>query len=480
MHKEDQIILADRTYATPDAIDAIFQQLDKVSKSRIAMGLDPVISLCVGEPHLPINKEVLTDLIAYLGQKETASQFQYSSPAGCPETLAAIKKLYQVYYPSVEYNEDEVMISSGATQGLWNAFNVLVNPGDSVVAFTPFYPTYKVHTEAVGGKFIALPYLSHYLPNLDELKATLTHNKVKLLILNFPNNPSGVDLNQDILRELCTILNQHPEVAIIIDDVYRELTVKPHLTILDIDPSFKNRTVVINSASKGLIGAPNMRIGMIAAGAKLIAAMATKQATEICSVSSLTQQALIAAVNSKINCSPSYEEWIVKAKLAYQENTNLVSNALDKLGCQSFYGGNGFYLLVDFSHLLNCHIPNTITFTQHNKVIKDMHNKIGADTFSSDVEIAAYLLHAAGVATIPASGFGIDSKQGILRFSCAKDTALLLQAIENISVAMQEVSRVNKLVNKRTEIYSGTRFFPKEQPSAKENKTISANLELVT
>lgn len=467
MRSHPSIQLAKRTFATPDPIDTVFQQIPIINKNRIAEGLDPIISLCVGEPHLPINETTLEDLRQFLQQPQTKSNFGYSQLQGRAETLNAIAQLYNYYYPQANYQSNEVMINNGATQALWNAFGIFIEQGDVVLAFEPCYPTYKQHTEFFGGKLVSIPTShQHFRPNAKTLEAyLLAHPQTKVLVLNYPNNPTGIDLTKKELEDICVVLKKHPQVAIIDDDVYRELSSQPHLTILDIDPSLKDRSVMINSASKGLIGAPDMRIGMTGANAAWIERLTAMQSNVVGSTSFLTQQAAIIGIQHVINQSPEYIEWLQHSKSEYAKNIKFTCDKLKSLGINVIHGGHGFFLLADLSLLIGLNIPESL------------QQKIHSSTFKSDNDIVSYLLHSAGVATIPASGFGIHAGKGYLRISCAKNIKDLAQALTNIESALKALPELK--FNKASYNPSKTGIFATESVTNNTGEVSSDSYKLL-
>lgn len=433
----NRIQLANRTHSPQDPIDHIFATVPHIDKKRQEQGLPPIIHLSVGEPHLSMNEAILHGLSQYISEPEASKAFYYSPLAGRPQTLAAISSLYKHYYPALDYAHDEVMICNGATQGLWNAFNLLIDPGDVVLVFEPYYSSYNAQVEMLGGKLVKLATCAdEFRPSEKTLEnALIKYKNAKAIILNYPNNPTGIDLTKQEATQLAQTLKKYSHVAVIIDDVYRELTLGEHVTILDVDPTLKDRCIVINSASKSLMGAPGMRAGMIGANSEWIKYMTTLQATAVCGVSYLTEQVLVSAIQSKLEKTHGYIHWLEKTKQAYSANMSYVAEQLSEMGFNIISGGNGFFVLVDAGFLLGEEIPDHINLQSAiNKqpTINGLKQTIGSSVFKTDYDIVAYLLHVAGVAVIPGSAFGIDQDRGFLRFSCAKDMGELKQALINI------------------------------------------------
>ena len=424
------ISLAKRACLPTDAIDAIFTQVPTINAERALDGLSPIIDLSIGEPHLELNGEILKDLAHFVKQ---STSLKYSPLTGSPATLTAIATLYQSYYPRASFSDDEVMITNGATQGVWNALNLLIDEGDEVLVFEPHFTVYSIQVKALHGKLIKIPTEENQFKPSGKLlnNALSKHPRAKVLILNYPNNPTGIDLTKEEVADLVDVLKCYPHISIIIDDVYRELTYAEHFTVVDVDPSLKSRCIVINSASKGLIGAPGIRAGMIGSNAEWIKKMSNLQSMSVSCVSCFTEEMLKLGIKHKLTTSSYYHDWIKQYKTVYTDNKKYVSHALSNSGFRVVSGEHGFFVLAA-SHAINYKIPDHISKIKMN----NLHQKINSNIIKNDAHLAAYLLHVAGVAVIPGSAFGIDENKGYLRFSCANSLNDLKQAMSNITGAL--------------------------------------------
>lgn len=443
--------LANRAQFQPDPIDDICAQIPLINEARLAMGLPAIIDLTAGVPHIPINPEVMNNFIHTLTQSSSDHhshlKLGYSPLPGTLRTREAISALYKHYYPKLDYTCQEVMICNGATQGCWNALSILIDVGDEVLLFEPYYSNYATQINMLGGKIIKISTQENaFKPSAMLLEAALSkHPKAKALILNYPNNPTGIDLTIEVVTEIVNVLQKHPHLAIIIDDVYRELCYSEHYTVLDIDPSLKDRCIVINSASKGLIGAPGIRAGMIGANQEWIKRMATIQAISVCSISTLTEKMLIAGIDQQVSSSSHYLNWIEDAKTEYSLNKAFLGTELATLGFNITSGDHGFFVLAK-SHVMQQPIPNAITVYDKNgkqHTIDDLQQKIGATQLDNDLQLTAYLLHAVGVAVVRGSAFGIDEKLGYLRFSCTRSIEDLKLSIVCINQALNGLTERN-------------------------------------
>lgn len=435
-----KIQFADRTKTAISPIRKIFENLPQLNQQRAALKLEPIIDLSVGQPHIAPNPQALEGIRKRLADNESTKNFGYSPVAGELKTRQAIVDLYKMYYPSVTYTLNEVMFSHGANQALWNALSIFLQEKngqpDIALTFEPYFSQYKSQITALGGQLITIASSTPSLqPSMDDLRATLTrYPQAKVLILNYPNNPSGKTLTENEIHYLVKILKDYPNLVLILDDVYRDLSFKPCFSLLDAEPGLKHRTIVINSGSKGLIGAPDLRIGIVAAPEAWIKLMIQQQLLTTAGVSTLSQAAFIAAVYHKTNVQ--HNLWEKSAQQEYQAGLQLVSRQLPPMKLSLAYPPDGgFYLLVDASAWLGHEI--LLTPDQAPNAVAPLLKEIANKPLATDIDIVSYLLYAAGVAVVPGSAFGLDPKKGLLRLSCAASQDQLAGALKRMISAYQ-------------------------------------------
>ncbi len=392
---------------------------------------NPLINLSIGQPHIAPNPIVMQRLDA---MKPNKASLGYTSAQGEPETLEAIVDLYKKYYPGVQYKKTETMATMGGSGALSNIFSILAREDNVFLTFEPYFSAYTSQIEMWGSTLKKIPTKeNNFRPTAAGLKQALNaHPKTRALIMNYPNNPSGVALTRQEAIELAKVVEEHllthPHFIIIIDDVYRDFNYSgEHVTILDVAPQLKDHCVVINSGAKGLLGVPGERVGMVAAREDLIRRMVAIQTSSISSVPHRTQAALRYAVENDLK-NPD-NDWLMHAKKEYRTNVETAFTEFKKQGFTLSKPDGAFYLLVSAKHLIGKKNPQTL------EVIKN------------DMDIANYFLHTAGVATVPGSGFGIDSTEGYLRISCAKENHLLIEAAMRMGKAAAQL-----VLNKATEM----------------------------
>lgn len=414
--------IAARADVPVSSIRQIFQQLPLLRRQRAMDGLSPLIDLSIGQPHIPPHPEVLQ---SYTKIKEDSRHMGYSPAQGEPETLEAIVRLYQQYYPALSWDTSEVIATVGASGALSVIFSILVEKKtDVILAFEPCFGAYQGQVHEWGGTFKAIPTQAQgYRPTAQALEKSLqAHPGTKAVILNFPCNPSGVSLRQNEAEALADVLTNYPDVLIIVDDVYRDFNTLQHVTVPDVAPFLKDRCVIINSGAKGLLGAPGERVGMMSAHPDLIQYMIRGQTNRIASVPWRTQALLRAAVDCYLQKPDN--PWLAAARKEYRDNVLAAATAFTEQGftlaCEP---EGGFYLLIKAKHLLGTLNPFT------------------GEIIQNDVDLASYFLRSAesGVATVPGSGFFMDPAEGCLRISCAADKSLLLAAAKRMGLACQRL-----------------------------------------
>ena len=413
--------LAKRANINVSEIRKVFAQIPTIKAQRLLEGLPPLIDLSIGQPHLPPNPEVMQKLNAMQPPKNVQG---YTAAQGEPETLEAIVTLYNHYYPEVTFKTSETMVTLGGSGALSNIFSILVEEEEDVIlTFEPYFAAYSGQIQEWGGTLQKIPALkNNFRPSAEALEQALQSNpQTKALILNYPNNPSGVSLTREEAEALAKVLDKYPDVLIIIDDVYRDFDQKQHVTVLNVAPHLKDRCVLINSGAKGLLGAPGERVGMVAANAKLISNMLPRQTNGMSSVPYRTQAALRFAV--EVYLANPENDWLMHAKEEYKNNTIIATAEFKKHGFTIAHDPEGaFYLLASAKHLIGRRLPNSEAIIQN------------------DVDLAQYFLKVAGVAVVPGSGFGIDPKEGFLRISCANDSTLLIEAAQRMDKAAKELN----------------------------------------
>ena len=357
----------------------------------------PVISLSVGEPDFDTPKPIREAAIKAIRNGQT----RYTPVGGTQELKSAIvEKINRDNH--LEYNESNVIVSCGAKHSTYNALACLLNPQDEVIIPSPYWVSYPDMVKLTG----ATPVICRtsidesYKVTAEKLEASITEH-TKLVILNSPNNPTGMVYSEDELRALADVLLRYPNIYVISDDIYEYIqwTGEPFFNIVNVEPLLKERTIIINGVSKSH-AMTGWRIGYAVADATLIKAMHKLQGQMTTNPCSVSQAAAIAALKMPASKLKRFLTVYQKRHDTLVEKLNTIPG----LECKTSQGA--FYLFVDITKLM-------------------WHKG-----FQTDVEFCLTLLEEQHVATVPGSAFGMENH---LRISYALDDISLSDAIDRIS-----------------------------------------------
>lgn len=365
-----------------------------------AQGRD-IISLSVGEPDFDTPEHIKQAAIAAI----QAGKTKYTAVGGTPSLKQAIVEKFQ-RENNLSYSAEQILVSTGGKQSIFNLALALLNHGDEVIIPAPYWVSYPDIALVAGAKpvFIDTDVSQQFKVTPEQLEAAITPN-TRLFMINSPSNPSGMAYTHEELAALGEVLLRHPHVFIATDDMYEHIlwTGSPFVNILNTTPALYERTVVLNGVSKAY-SMTGWRIGYCAGPAKLIAAMAKIQSQSTSNPSSIGQEAAEAALRGGNECV----EDMLKA---FKERHDYVVAALNALpGVTCLEGDGTFYAFADF-----------------NQAITDLGLK-------DDLALAERFLDA-GVALVPGSAFGTP---GCMRLSFAVSLDTLKECIKRISTALDK------------------------------------------
>lgn len=449
---------AKRTRQAVNPIRVMCRQIPIVNKERENLGLEPLIDLTIGQPHIPMNTEILEKLIEKLQEiknlpsQEITKEMGYSNSSGLPQARETISRFYNHSFPQLAqqnpFTPEEVMVCSGAAGGMILALKTLIEDQDEVATISPCFPAYVNQVEDCGGTLAEIQVSpdSSFAETIDFFLSQ--HPRVKAFIWNDPNNPLGTKQNRKSLEDIAAILRLYPNLIIIHDEVYREIIHEGSpLSLIDVAPDLKNRSIIIRSLAKEIAGAPGIRGGMVSAPTALrspngehhniIQYMSNEQLRDIVSINVFTQHALIIALEEKMNGNSRTWEKMIQNE--YRQNVQYMSQKLKEKGFPPLYKPDGaFYIVTNAQAFLGKEIPETLVVENDDGTgtkYSNLHEIIGTSKIENDVHIATFLLHIGGVATVPGSGFGLDKELGALRISCASTMENLRNAVEQMSMA---------------------------------------------
>jgi len=258
-----------------------------------------VTSLCVGEPDFPPPRAVLDAASRAIAGCDT----RYTAVTGTAELRQAIADDLR-RRKGLEYNpQTEIVVGNGAKQCVYQGVLATCGPLDSVIVPAPYWPSYPEMVSLTGATPIVLETREEdgYLVTAEALRTVLSENDdVKLLILCNPSNPTGGVHTEERLRELAAVLDEYPNVAILADEIYERLVYNDdpsegHVSFAAISPSMYQRTMTVNGFSKAY-AMTGMRLGYLAAPARLAKAVTTIQSQLTSCAGSISQAAGVAAL----------------------------------------------------------------------------------------------------------------------------------------------------------------------------------------
>jgi aspartate aminotransferase len=265
--------------------------LNAKAKALAAQGVD-VVGFAAGEPDFDTPDFIKQAAVKALEQGFT----KYTATAGIPELRKAISEKLEKEN-ALSFAPDQVLVCAGAKHALYNIFQALLDEGDEVVIFSPFWVSYPDMVQLAGGKPVIVPTreADGFAPDPAALKQALSP-KTKAVILNSPGNPTGAVLSEAALRGIADVLKDHT-CLVITDDIYERLlyTDAPFRNIVNVAPELKERAVVVNGFSKAF-SMTGWRLGYAAGPKALIAGMQMIQDQSTSNAASIGQKAALAAL----------------------------------------------------------------------------------------------------------------------------------------------------------------------------------------
>ena len=347
-----------------------------------------ILLLTYGESDLPVNKEIKSALINSLLDNHD----KYTSSYGLLSLRNIIADKINKKY-DLNYNYENIIITNGATEALFLSLSSLINDNDEVIIFKPYYPEYLQILNYLHAKINIIDCDNEFNPNIEYFIKIISH-KTKLIILNYPNNPSGKILNQETLLILKKYLLKY-HTYIVLDNVYDEIIFEKNNTLLQFN-ELKKQFIIINSLSKSqqLTG---WRLGYLICDKEIIyLTYKLKNMINIC-LPHFLMNAMEISLNLKIELS------------YYKANMIYAYNYLKKLKLDVFKPQGGFYLIFKI------------------------------DKFKmSDLEFCTYLANNYQVGLLPCSFFGINN---YVRLCFAVNTKKLITSLNRIKKCIKTINK---------------------------------------
>ncbi len=389
----------------------IAERLDRISPSQtIAISTKAralkaegrnIISLSAGEPDFDTPQNVKDAAIRAIQSGDT----KYTDVPGTRALRQAVADKFK-RDSGLDYSADEIIISTGGKQVIFNAMVATMNPGDEAVIPTPCWVSYPDIVSLADGTPVFVPCGQNngFKLRAEDLEAAITP-RTKWFMLNSPCNPTGAAYSAEELRPICDVLLRHPDVWVFTDDIYEKLVYdgfKP-ATVVQVEPRLRDRTVTMNGCSKAY-AMTGWRIGFAGAPVRLIKAMDKLQSQSTSNTSSVSQAAAVEALTGP-------QEFIGEMVAVYKTRRDLVVSMLNK------------------APGLNCHLPEGSFY-----VFPSMQGCVGKTSrggavIKDDESFVTALLQEEGVAAVHGAAFMYP---GHFRISYATDTDSLVKACERV------------------------------------------------
>ncbi|MGE4502756.1 MAG: pyridoxal phosphate-dependent aminotransferase [Thiomicrospira sp.] len=360
-----------------------------------------IISLGAGEPDFDTPDHIKQAGIDAITQGDT----RYTAVDGTPELKQAIQAKFK-RDNGLDYQLNEILVSSGGKQSFYNLCQAILNDGDQVIIPAPYWVSYPDMALLAGGEpiIIETDIAQNFKITPAQLEAAITP-KTKLLVINSPSNPTGAIYSASELQALADVLLRHPQVLIASDDMYEHIVLgsTPFTNILQVCPALTERTLVLNGVSKAY-SMTGWRIGYAAGHKAIIDAMKTVQSQSTSNPCSISQRASVAALNGDQAC-------IQTMLSAFKSRHEFVVERVNQIpGFKCLPADGAFYMFINVEQAML------------------------TEGFHSDADFATAILEQVDVATVPGSGFGAE---GHLRISFATSLNNLQTALDRIDNFMR-------------------------------------------
>ena len=371
-------------------------EISAKAKKLAAEGID-ICNLSAGEPDFNAPAEVISATSKAIFDGFT----KYGPAAGDLELRNAIANKLEIQN-NFKYDFENILITNGAKQAIYNLFQILLNEGDEVIIPSPYWLSYPQMVKLAGGKPIILETSSNngFKIDLEQLKDKIS-SKTKFIIINSPNNPTGRVLSENELLEIIGIIRKHDQINILSDEIY-ELILKSsvnHIPVVSIAKGLEDRVYTVNGFAKGW-AMTGWRVGYLAGRKDVIKASASLQSQSTSNVCSFVQKGAIEALKLR-------KEYFEEINLIYDERRQILSKGIKEIKNIHLNPPNGaFYAFPE--------LPNTSI---------------------SSVDFCKKALEDFGLVLVPGKVFGNDR---CIRISCATSKSNILDGIERLKKAIKK------------------------------------------
>jgi aspartate aminotransferase len=366
-----------------------------------------VINLSIGEPDFPTPQHIKD-----AAKKAIDDNFSFYAPVpGFPELRKAIaEKLKRDN--NLDWQAENIIVSTGAKQSLANALMCLVNPGDEVIIYSPYWVSYSELVKLAEGNAVLIQgkLEDNFIARIDQLKAAITP-KTKVIMFSSPSNPTGGMFSEEELREIAGVVAQNPGIFVLADEIYEYITFgnKKFFSIGSI-PEIKDQVITINGFSKGF-AMTGWRLGYTASAKWIADAMDKLQGQVTSGANSFAMKAATVALTSDLTETHKMAE-------AYKRRRDLVVNLVNEIpGFKCATPDGAFYVF-----------PNISAF---------FGKSYGEYTINTAEDLCMYLLNTVYVSLVTGEAFG---EPNCIRLSYAASDESLIEAIGRVKEACAKLA----------------------------------------
>jgi len=365
-----------------------------------------VINLSIGEPDFETPQHIKDAAIQAIHDGYT----HYPPVAGYPDLRKAISEKFKTQN-NIDYAPEQIVVSCGAKHSIMNVIMSTINPGDEVIIPAPYWVSYPAMVKLAEGKPVVLnsSIETDYKFDINDLKSSLTE-KTKLFLFSSPCNPSGSVFSEVELREIAAVLQEHPKVMVISDEIYEHLQYGKGHTSIGSFPELKDRVITVNGLSKAF-AMTGWRIGYIGAPLWVAKACEKLQGQFTSGANSIAQMAAIEAIYGSMKETEKMKATFFKRKKLLYDGLNAIE------GIKPNAPEGAFYIFPDVSHYFG--------------------KQYGGETINNSQDLCLFLLKNAHVSIVGGEAFGNPE---CVRVSYAASEADLLEALDKIEKTLDLLS----------------------------------------
>ena len=353
-------------------------------------GVD-ICSLSAGEPDFDTPEFIIEATLKALKNGIT----RYGPAAGDPELREAIAwKLSEVN--KIPTNTENILVTNGGKQAIYNFFQVILDPGDEVLIPSPYWLSYPEITLLAGAKPVIVKASNNqnFRIDIEKLESKVSE-KTKLLIINSPNNPTGLVMTLEEMKEITDFLERHPKILLMSDEIYEFILAKgqSHISFASIAPDLKNRIFTVNGFAKGW-AMTGWRVGYLEGNTDIIKKATALQSQSTSNVCSFAQRGALAAIQGSKECIQNMAD-------SYNSRRKILVEGLEKMERIKLTKPQGAFYAFP---------------------------KINNKTISS-IEFCKLALEKVGLSLIPGAAFGEDD---CVRLSCAASSKVIQDGLKRL------------------------------------------------